>query len=601
MDIHGGRCRYIGARVFVYEKRKIIKRFQNIFGIFFIFYSTVLAAPPTLPEQTQILREQDSLLRQQQQQQDAIDRDRLLKEQAPSSIDIKIPIPVSIQESAEELSCFEVNIIAFENSTLLSSKIKAELTGPYLDRCITLVDIEQLVDDVTHHYIDNGFVTSRAFLQEQDISQGQLSIHVLEGQIYGVQLGEGSQQEQRQIRSASPVAADDVLNIRDIEQTLDQLNRLSSNNATVELIPAERSGGTDVKINNTPGRTWRVSLGADNSGQSSTGTVQRKLRFEKDNLFDVNDLWVFNYSTDNLSSNLRKSRSLSALMSVPWGYWTLTANSSYFEYVTPITGLNTLFETSGDSFTYTVKVNRILHRDKNSKTSIDAGLTTKKINNFIEGNRIEVGSRKLAIGSVSINHSNLLLGGVIQVGLGYERGLRAFSALKDPDNLAPDTPEAQFDKYTLDLNYQRPISISEWPLQWQSQFHFQHSDNHLYGSEQLSLGSQYTVQGFKNETISGDTGGYLRNSLHLSLPSLPESKIKTIVGDLSLSLAHDVGAIKKDDTDTLERGFMQGIAAGIHSHGKYLTTQWIFAKAISSPGFITQESYETYFNVALNY
>ncbi|MGO6994047.1 POTRA domain-containing protein, partial [Rhizobium johnstonii] len=46
-----------------------------------------------------------------------------------------------------------------------------KVTAPYGNRCVGLSEINAVLRDVTHLYIDSGFVTSRAYVPPQDIAK----------------------------------------------------------------------------------------------------------------------------------------------------------------------------------------------------------------------------------------------------------------------------------------------------------------------------------------------------------------------------------------------------------------------------------------------
>ncbi|MDV0916573.1 POTRA domain-containing protein, partial [Enterobacter asburiae] len=76
-----------------------------------------------------------------------------------------------------------------------------------------------------------GYITSRAFLTEQDLSGGQLNIVVLEGRLEAIRL-EG--ETPRMLKMAFPGRVGGILNLRDIEQGMEQINRLRSEPVQIE-------------------------------------------------------------------------------------------------------------------------------------------------------------------------------------------------------------------------------------------------------------------------------------------------------------------------------------------------------------------------------
>jgi hemolysin activation/secretion protein len=73
---------------------------------------------------------------------------------------------------------------------------------------------------------------------------------------------------------AFPGKVGEALNLREVEQLVDQLNRLPSKQAQMELTPGTQIGGSEVVVKNTPQKPWRASLSRNNDGQKSTGEQQ---------------------------------------------------------------------------------------------------------------------------------------------------------------------------------------------------------------------------------------------------------------------------------------------------------------------------------------
>ena len=581
------RCRPVGLSIW-------------FFPLFFLAPSHSMS---TQSGQTQILqeqlRQQDRILQPQQQQEQAIEQQRQLKEQEPGGIDIQ-PAP----EEASALSdqpCFEMQRIQLNGAQALSAKTEARLKAPYLNRCIGMISIQELIRDITNYYIDKGFVTSRAYVPEQDIRNGELVIEVLEGRIERIQINENRRRDQASGLTAFPFMQGQRLNLRDIEQGLDQINRLPSNQATVKLMPGKNPGDSLVQINNPAGKRYRVSGGFDNAGQRSIGTVQRSLALELDNPLGLNEQWIINYLEDNLSGSERSHRSLSAYFSAPFGYWTLSYNGSYFEYTSSINTLNDRFETSGDSLTHSLGLSQVVYRDAETKGSVNTRLIVKETNNFLQGNRIEVGSRRLSILHIGANYSRRFLGGVVSLGLAWERGIRAFNALRDPSSLRPGQASAQFEKITTSLNFSRPFRVNDLGLNYNLAFNGQWTDDDLFSSEQISLGGQYSIRGFKENIALGDTGAYARNEVSIRLPRTTTPLWSALLGEPEGFIAYDIGMLKRDRTDPLERGRLSGIALGLRKQAGALRWQATIAKSLSAPDYIKEVPYEIYLKMSLHY
>ncbi|HBP8911605.1 TPA: ShlB/FhaC/HecB family hemolysin secretion/activation protein, partial [Escherichia coli] len=111
-------------------------------------------------------------------------------------------------------------------------------------------------------------------------------------------------------------------------------------------------------------------------------------------------------------------------------------------------------------------------------------------------------------------------------------------------------------------SFQRPVTDRVW---WLTSAYAQWSPDRLHGVEQLSLGGESSVRGFKEQYISGNNGGYLRNELSWSLFSLP------YVGTVRAVAALDGGWLHSDRDDPYSSGTLWGGAAGLSTTSDYVS------------------------------
>ena len=115
---------------------------------------------------------------------------------------------------------------------------------------------------------------------------------------------------------------------------------------------------------------------------------------------------------------------------------------------------------SGSSAQIRGTLDRVIHRDQVSKTSLSTNLTYKETENFLLGNRIETGSRALTLLGFGATHVRAMFGGAWAFSAHYERGLTWFGALDDRGTPA-GSPKAQFDKISGSISLQRPLKIGK--------------------------------------------------------------------------------------------------------------------------------------------
>src|SRR5690606_11658509 len=85
----------------------------------------------------------------------------------------------------------------------------------------------------------------------------------------------------------------------------------------------------------------------------------------------------------------------------------------------------------------------------------------------------------------------------------------------------------------LDASIYTPFAVKGQGLAYRLYPSGQVSPDPLFSSEQMNLGDRYTVRGFQQQSVAGDSGGYMRNELLWNLPPWTENEtINNVIGGL---------------------------------------------------------------------
>lgn len=521
----------------------------------------------------------------------------------PSRIDVDQP--ASVMEGKETGGCVQIDHIVFVGATLLSESDMARLSEPFIRRCLNISQINEVLRATTNLYIQRGYVTTRAIVPAQDLGSGKLEIRVIEGEVESVMLNEDSAADRRRIAMTFPSGiVGKPLNLRDIEQGMDQLNRLPSGNAQLRIEPGEKVGGSRIVVTDVPGKFWRFRVGLDNSGQESTGETKSSASVDTDNLLGLNDMLSLNLSADAkavLDGSRPGSRSVSGYYTVPFGYWSVTASASVSEYYTHLDGGGARYASDGRTSTYGLDVNRVLHRSSQSKTTAGISFNVKDINNYIENERLVAGSYDLSIFSASLGHHRRFLDGTLGLSGEFHLGLPLFEADRDSSS-DRSVPKHEFRKLSLTGSWMRPFEIAGHPFTFSTQGVAQWSPDTLYNSERLDLGGRYTVRGFQLDSLGGDSGGYVRNEIAMSiLPQARSAWFASVFNDLQVYAGYDAGFIHRDKEDEYERGVLQGAVLGVRTEGGPLETDLCVSRPLDAPSFMKNRDWEIYWSLNSNF
>ena len=516
-----------------------------------------------------------------------------------SQIELEPSIPV-IDAQVHDV-CVQIDTLVFVDATLLSQFEKNTISAPFVGRCLSMSQINDVVREVTNLYIKRGYVTARAFVPAQDLGSGKLEIRIIEGEVESIRLNEDSPADRRRIAAAFPSGmVGKPLNLRDIEQGMDQLNRLPSGNAQLRIEPGGKAGASRIVVTDQPGRIWRFRIGLDNSGQKSTGQTKGSVSVAKDNVLGLNDMLSLNLNADAkalLDGSRPGSRSVSAYYTIPFGYWSVTASASLSEYNTHLKGGEARYASDGRTSTYGLDVNRVLHRGGESKTTAGVSLNVKDVDNYIENERLVASSYDLTVLGASLDHNRRFIDGVLGLRAEYQLGLPLLGAERDSTS-DESVPKHEFHKLSLTGSWVRPFDIDDRPFTFSTQVAGQWSPDTLFNSERLDLGGRYTVRGFQLDSLGGDSGGYVRNELAMSiLPQERSGWFPSVFNDLQVYAGYDAGFIHHDKEDEYERGVLQGAVLGLRARGGFIESDIAVSRALDAPSFMKNRDWEVYWTV----
>ena len=529
---------------------------------------SVLGAP--LPGDQDLIRErQNRLLDEQQRRLEQLKElpGKEAKPQAPAT-------PVDSR-------CFPIRDIELKGADSLAAPDRERLLKPYMGQCLGVSQLNALLKVITDYYIDKGLVTSRAYLPQQDMSNGHLQVLVVEGKLEGLKGAENSRLSDRELAMTFPGKSGDLLNLREIEQAVDQLNRLPSNQAQMELTPGDTVGGSSVLVKNNPQKPWRASLSRNNDGQKSTGEQQWGTGFEWDSPLGLADQLILRGGHDAVSDHQKTSKNAMLYYNVPWGWWNFSYSYSQSDTRSLLQSDVSNFKLTGDSEIHQLRAERVIHRDALSKTAFNVGLSHLRTNNYLEGTQLKESSNRLSELQLGVNHGRRIGSAFVNFDLGMQNGTGAFDA-QGNHNPGPGVPDARYRKYTATVSYLQPFML------WGESFSFtslatgQRSEDALFSPQRMSLGGSSSVRGFKDQQLTGDSGGYWRNDLRWSRP-VTLGWLRPVFGEYGASVGYDQGVIRNGRYNGEVHGRVSSNSLELFARGQHVSTSVTFAHSLERP------------------
>ena len=519
--------------------------------------------------------------------------------------------------SVDEIKFHISQINLEDNEKLLNEIEKEKILGKYLDRDLGSTDITNLITELTNRLIEKGYVTSTASLSENNnLNSETLNLKIISGKIEKIILNEDDSLDKLKKYFLVSTKEEKVLNVRDLDTTTENFNYLEANNMTMEIIPSDKENYSIIKLKNEMKDKFTISLLTNNYGEDNQNGIWRGgTSINIDSPLGIGDRVYFSYMTvhkkkaDRSWKRTTESLKPGEILPIgPKGYdpakdtlpykreldlynfrytmkfrdYTLSLGSSRSENISSFYTPTTIYDMETMSSSFSVNLDKILWRNQKSKLSLGVGLKRKHNKSYIEDTLLS--DRVLTIGDISLNGTTVFYGGIFGITLDYERGLRALGA--------SNTPKAEFKKYSLNLNYYKPLTKK---LVYRFNTLTSHSKDVLYASEKQSIGGVGSVPGYhRRGNIMGDRAIEIENELSYKI--IDSEKI----GRLSPYISYSYGAVRNNKNPSVYgKGYISGASIGLRYSMKYLDIDLAYAKALSHSSYIKPRDREIYFSTSL--
>ena len=188
----------------------------------------------------------DAVRRDQLEQRRLDERERIRRESLPRAPDVlgshDSPEPSRGWPPAET-PCFVIERIVLDGDAAADFTWAltplTEMPDGALGRCLGTEALDVAVGRVQQRLIERGFVTTRVLLPPQDLSGGVLTLTLLPGRISAIRFATETP-DRAAWRNALPARVGAILNLRDIEQGLENLKRVPSVQADIRIEPGDQ-------------------------------------------------------------------------------------------------------------------------------------------------------------------------------------------------------------------------------------------------------------------------------------------------------------------------------------------------------------------------
>lgn len=407
----------------------------------------------------------------------------------------KVETEKSTQTAQGEAITFELKKIVTDPSAVLTDAELDAIIKPYEGQQVKLSDIYDIVEKINALYNEKGYVTCRAFLPPQTITEGTVKLLLVEGRTGTATVSGNKYTKAKYITNRLHLAPGEIANVKQLNKDLLLFNATNATQLRIMMKAGTEPGTTDYEITAYEPKRDTWTLFEDNAGSYTSGEYRTGLFFNTKSLSGNCDAFSLGtvYSQGTRAANAMYSRSLgrsgtkmnllystNAVKVVKGGYEDMIkghANSYAIGFVQPV----------------------LVNETTRSEVSLDYNRQNSKTDWLTP--RINMVDDKVQDVTLGYSLTNYGASHVFYQKHSYVRG---YSKQEADMGTGSEPSNKHFGFYKFNGLYQKLYQAGQmWNLRADAQWS---GSDGMVSSRQFYMGGMYSVRGYKENFLGGDSG-----------------------------------------------------------------------------------------------
>ena len=397
---------------------------------------------------------------------------------------------------------FMVSKITIVGNVTFAADVLHQLVAGAEGKEHTLVQLDGLAQRITGFYRQQGYSLSRAIIPAQEISDGQVTIAIVEAKFGAVELVNNSKVNEPLLQQTiGNIIAGDVIADANLYTNLLLLSDIAGVSVQSTLSPGGEVGHSDVQLQITDAVRVSGSVAVDQYGDTYTGQERLVASANINNLAKHGDVLSLNGMVT--SGDLKFGR-----MEYDW---LLNGNGSHigaayssFNYALgkDLASLQAYGTSRVASAWFKHPLKRSLTANVNSKLEYQ----DNQLKDHVDSSGLRT-DRTLKQWTVTVSGDTkdaLMAGGNSYWNVGLTRGTLGFDdATAKTDDATAGQTQGKFSKLNMSLTHMQaitPVDALQVTLSGQKAY------ANLDSSQKMGVGGPSSVRAYKSGTVSGDSG-----------------------------------------------------------------------------------------------
>lgn len=401
---------------------------------------------------------------------------------------------------------FPISEIQIIGSSILSTEEINAIASTVSNQTITLNQLQNIADQITEIYLRRGYMTSRAVVPQQTITDGVVEILVIEGSLEKIEVEGTRRLNPNYIISRVNLGAQTPLNTLQLENQL-RLLRLNPLFDSVEasLRPGGGEGQSILVVRVTEANPIQLSFSLDNYSPPSIGSQRLGVNFSHLNLTGRGDFLLVSYQTTRLITG-GESDIFDFIYSIPVNAMNGTIQLRIPPYRNRvITEEFADLNIQGNSQVYEISYRQPLVRTPWEEFALSAGLSYQESQTLVDNQGLRFGFGPdddgvtrlvvLKLGQDYIRRDRL---GVWALRSQFSLGLGILNATNNEF-----LPNSDFVSWLGQIQRLQRIGDNHLLI---LQGDLQLTANPLFPSQQFVIGGAQSLRGYRQNVRAGDNG-----------------------------------------------------------------------------------------------
>ena len=410
----------------------------------------------------------------------------------------------------------------FQGNTVFDESQLQTLTIPYRDRTVRIDELEDLRQQITHFYIDHGYINSGARILPNALKEGVLTFDIVEGKLDDVQIHGQERLNENYIKNR--LLNDEPLNINDVKEKF-QLLLTDPLIASMQgsLLPSAQSNRSILSIDVIRARPYQVTFFGNNYRPPSVGGEGGGVSSWVSNLTELGDTLNFTFQASE------GTRLYSGGWSMP------ISDKGTLAYFNFTEGDSWVMESPADNTDITSKVHNIeggishpLIESLQRKLTIGSSFAVRQNDTSLLGDSfsfnegVNSGHTQATVVRFYQEHIERRENQVLALRSTFSVGLNALGSTPQTNI---NFPSSEFFAWLGQGQYAHQVLDNGSQIVLRG--HVQVSNSSLLPIEQIAVGGINTVRGYRENELVRDEG--FSNSVEFHYPLFGEPNAKQVL------------------------------------------------------------------------